>query len=87
MEIINELETQPRGLYAGAVGYVGLDGAHDTCIAIRTIFAHGNTLTIQTGAGIVADSVPEAEYEETVRKSQAMLQALRIASRRSEVPA
>jgi anthranilate synthase component 1 len=81
MEIISELEGSPRGLYAGAVGYLGLNGNLDTCIAIRTIIADGEDLTIQVGAGVVADSVPEKEYEETVNKSAAMLDAVRRAAR------
>jgi anthranilate synthase component I len=80
MEIINELEPVRRGIYAGAVGYLGFDGALDTCIAIRTIVATNDTLTIQAGAGIVADSVPELEYKETVNKAQALLDALAVAS-------
>jgi anthranilate synthase component 1 len=80
MEIINELEPVRRGIYAGAVGYLGFDGALDTCIAIRTIVAANGTLTIQAGAGIVADSVPELEYKETVNKAQALLDALNAAS-------
>jgi anthranilate synthase component 1 len=80
MEIINELEPVRRGIYAGAVGYLGFDGALDTCIAIRTIVATNGTLTIQAGAGIVADSIPELEYKETVNKAQALLDALVIAS-------
>ena len=80
MEIINELELVRRGIYAGAVGYLGFDGALDTCIAIRTIVAANGTLIIQAGAGIVADSVPELEYKETVNKAQALLDALNAAS-------
>jgi anthranilate synthase component I len=80
MEIINELEPRSRGAYAGAVGYVGLNGNLDTCIAIRTIIAHKGKLSIQAGAGIVADSVPENEYQETVNKSRALLEAVRIAA-------
>ncbi|MCX6121156.1 MAG: anthranilate synthase component I [Ignavibacteriales bacterium] len=80
MEIINELEPVRRGIYAGAVGYLGFDGALDTCIAIRTIVAANGMLTIQAGAGIVADSVPELEYKETVNKAQALLDALAVAS-------
>ena len=80
MEIINELEPVRRGIYAGAVGYLGFDGALDTCIAIRTIVAAKDMLTIQAGAGIVADSVPELEYKETVNKAQALLDALAVAS-------
>jgi len=81
MEIISELEGSSRGFYAGAVGYLGLNGSLDTCIAIRTIFADGEVLTIQAGAGVVADSIPENEYEETVNKSRAMLDAVRRAAR------
>jgi len=80
MEIIHELEPVRRGIYAGAVGYLGFDGTLDTCIAIRTIIAANGLLTIQAGAGIVADSVPELEYKETVNKAQALLDALDSAS-------
>jgi anthranilate synthase component 1 len=80
MEIINELETCPRGAYAGAAGYFGLDGVLETCIAIRTIIAHGNMLKIQSGAGIVADSDPAREYDETVSKARALLEAVDLAS-------
>jgi anthranilate synthase component 1 len=80
MEIIHELEPVRRGIYAGAVGYLSFDGALDTCIAIRTIVAANGMLTIQAGAGIVADSVPELEYKETVNKAQALLDALNAAS-------
>jgi anthranilate synthase component I len=80
MEIIHELEPVRRGIYAGAVGYLGFDGALDMCIAIRTIVAANGMLTIQAGAGIVADSVPELEYKETVNKAQALLEALNAAS-------
>ena len=80
MEIINELEGERRGIYAGAVGYLGFDGTLDTCIAIRTIVGHNGTLTIQSGAGIVADSVPATEYRETVNKAQALLDAITLAA-------
>ncbi len=80
MQIIHELESCPRGAYAGAVGSLGLNGALDTCIAIRTIVAHHDRLRIQTGAGIVADSVPETEYQETANKAQALFDALRLAA-------
>ena len=77
MEIISELEPSSRGPYAGAVGYFGLNGNMDFCITIRTITIHNNTLSIQVGAGIVADSSPEGEYEETLRKAAAMFKAIK----------
>jgi anthranilate synthase component I len=80
MEIIHELEPCPRGTYAGAVGYLGLNGTLDTCIAIRTIVAHHDRLRVQAGAGIVADSVPEHEYQETANKAQVLLDALELAA-------
>jgi anthranilate synthase component 1 len=76
MQIINELEPASRGVYAGAVGYLGFNGSLDTCIAIRTIVGHRGTLSIQAGAGIVADSIPENEYRETLNKSRALLEAV-----------
>jgi anthranilate synthase component 1 len=85
MEIINELEQAPRGAYAGAVGYIGFDGSLDTCITIRTLIAQGDRLKIQAGAGIVADSVPKTEYQETVSKSRALLEAVSFAA--GEIPA
>ncbi len=80
MEIIQELEPGNRGTYAGAVGYVGFNGSLDTCIAIRTIVAHRDILRIQAGAGIVADSIPEKEYEECVNKTRALLDAINLAA-------
>jgi anthranilate synthase component I len=79
MEIISELEGRSRGLYAGAVGYLGFNGSLDTCIAIRTMFAHGDHLNLQAGAGIVADSVPELEFAETANKSRALIEAIHMA--------
>lgn len=76
MEIIEELEEQRRGLYAGAVGYVSYDGSMDTCIAIRTMLMQGDTLHVQAGAGIVADSDPDREYQECVNKARALLLAV-----------
>jgi anthranilate synthase component 1 len=76
MEIIAELEPDSRGPYAGMVGYFGFDGAMDTCIAIRTLIAHGKTVSVQAGAGIVADSDPATEYQETVNKAKAMMKAI-----------
>jgi anthranilate synthase component 1 len=79
MEIIAELEPNSRGAYAGAIGYLGFSGNLDTCITIRTIiFKHGKAY-IQAGAGIVADSIPENEYQETVNKAKASLLAIRTA--------
>ncbi len=79
MEIIAELEPEARGPYAGMVGYFGFDGAMDTCIAIRTLVSHGKTVSVQAGAGIVADSDPATEYQETVNKASAMLKAIEMA--------
>jgi anthranilate synthase component I len=81
MEIIDELETTRRGIYAGGVGYFDFAGNMDMCIAIRTLYAKNGTLYFQTGAGIVADSDPEKEYEETVNKSNAMREAIGVATR------
>ena len=76
MEIISELESSPRGPYAGAVGYFGFNGNMDFCITIRTIAILKDRLSIQVGAGIVYDSSPENEYEETLRKAGAMFKAI-----------
>ncbi len=81
MEIIEELEPVRRGLYGGAVGYFGFSGSMDTAIAIRTLAVNGNTAYLGIGAGIVADSVPEKEWEETMNKGKALLRALEIAGR------
>ncbi|MFW5981714.1 MAG: anthranilate synthase component I family protein [Halanaerobiaceae bacterium] len=78
MEIIDELEKEPRGVYAGAVGYIDLKGNLDTCITIRTIYQIEDEIFIQVGAGIVTDSVPEKEYEETLNKARALFQSLKI---------
>lgn len=85
MEIIAELEKEARGAYAGAIGYLGFSGNLDTCITIRTIiFKHGKAY-VQAGGGIVIDSVPEKEYEETVNKAKALLTAIRIAEKMNAV--
>jgi len=76
MEIISELEPSPRGPYAGAVGYFGFNGNIDFCITIRTISIVENRLSIQVGAGIVYDSSPEKEYQETLKKAAAMFKAV-----------
>ncbi|WDT76653.1 MAG: anthranilate synthase component I family protein [Candidatus Manganitrophus sp.] len=81
MEIIDELEPEGRGLYAGAVGYFSFQGNMDTCITIRTIIINGNQATVQAAAGIVADSDPDREYEETVNKAKAMLTAIEVAEK------
>jgi anthranilate synthase component 1 len=79
MEIIEELEPNRRGPYAGAVGYVSFSGNLDTCINIRTVVLRGDQAYIQVGAGIVADSDPESEYVETLNKAQAMFKAVEMA--------
>jgi salicylate synthetase len=72
LEWITRLEPTPRGIYAGAVGWIASNGSADLAIAIRTIFQRGQTVTFQAGAGIVADSDPTDEYEETWHKMQTM---------------
>ena len=76
MQIIEELEPTRRGPYAGAVGYFGFSGNMDMCIGIRMLVIKGKKVYVQAGAGIVADSVPENEYNETVNKAKAMLKAV-----------
>jgi anthranilate synthase component 1 len=83
MQIIHELEQQPRGPYAGAVGYFSYDGSMDTCITIRTLIQRGDMVSIQAGAGIVADSQPEVEYQETLNKARALAVAVEMAENRS----
>ncbi|MFB5622325.1 MAG: chorismate-binding protein, partial [Candidatus Nitrosomaritimum yanchengensis] len=80
MEIIDELEVEARGPYAGAVGYFSYNGCCDFAIAIRSIFIDGNKGFVQSGAGIVSDSIAENEFKETEHKAGAMLQALKEAS-------
>jgi anthranilate synthase component 1 len=79
MEIIGELEGIKRGPYAGAVGYFGFGGNMDTCITIRTIVMVGDTVYLQGGAGIVADSDPMREYEETLNKIKVLEEAVCLA--------
>ena len=79
MEIIEELETTRRGPYGGAVGYFSFDGSMDTCITIRALLMQGDRVHIQAGAGIVADSDPAREYEETVNKAKALAVAIQYA--------
>jgi anthranilate synthase component 1 len=81
MQIIDEFEPTKRGPYGGAVGYVDYSGNMDTCIALRTMVLAGGHIDVQAGAGIVADSVPEREYEETLSKARALLLAVQIAER------
>ncbi len=81
MEIIDELEPTKRGVYAGAVMYADFSNNLDSCIAIRTLVVRGNKGYIQAGGGIVADSVPENEYMETVNKSRALIRAINLAQR------
>jgi anthranilate synthase component 1 len=80
MEIIHELEPEPRGAYGGAVGYVGYDGNMDLAITIRTLEVAGGTVSIQAGAGIVYDSDPEKEFQETCHKAQGMKKAVQMAA-------
>lgn len=84
MQIISELEPERRGLYGGAIGYFGFNGNLDTCITIRTILMQGDNAVIQAGAGIVADSDPKKEYQETLNKARGMLKALGLAETWSE---
>ncbi len=76
MEIINELENNKRGIYGGAIGYVDFTGNLDTCIAIRTVFKKNDKIFVRSGAGIVADSVPENEYHECINKAKAVMDAV-----------
>ena len=81
MEIITELEPADRGIYAGALGYLDFSGNLDTCIAIRTIVTKGKQALFQAGAGIVADSIPEREFDETLGKASALKAAIEFAER------
>ena len=76
MEIINELENNKRGIYGGAIGYIDFTGNLDTCIAIRTAFKKNGKVFVRSGAGIVADSVPESEYNECINKAKAVMNAV-----------
>ena len=79
MEIIDELEPHRRGPYGGAVGYIDFGGNMDTCIALRTMVFKGQTAYLQAGAGIVYDSVPEEEFQETLNKAMVLLRSIEIA--------
>ena len=81
MEIIDELEPHRRGPYGGAVGYIDFSGNMDTCIALRTMVLKGQTAYLQAGAGIVADSIPASEREETLNKARGLLRALEMAEK------
>ncbi len=81
MEIISNLEPTPRGIYAGGIGYFDFSGNMDICIAIRTILFYNNKSFVQAGAGIVADSVSELEYKETLNKARAQILAIRLAEK------
>lgn len=81
MQIIEELEPVRRGIYAGCIGYFAPDGSMDTCIGLRTAVVKDGTMYVQAGAGVVADSVPEAEYEETRQKARALFRAAEEAVR------
>jgi anthranilate synthase component 1 len=81
MEIIDEFEPTRRGIYAGGILYLDFSGNLDSCIAIRTLVAKGDMVYAQAGGGVVADSIPQREYEETVNKSRALLAALEAAHR------
>jgi len=81
MQIINNLEPEPRGPYAGAVGYFSYDGSSDTCITLRTLTMRGDRVSVQAGAGIVADSLPQNEYQETLNKARALLVAVERAEK------
>lgn len=76
MEIINQLEDEPRGFYGGSVGHIGFDGSIDSCITIRSILHRGRTYYLQSGAGIVADSIPVMESEETLNKAKVLMLAI-----------
>lgn len=78
-ELINRLENNKRGIYGGAIGYIDFSGNLDTCIAIRIAFKKNHKVFIRSGAGIVADSIPENEYQECINKAKAVVQALKIA--------
>src|SRR5207302_4013337 len=85
IEIIRDLEPTSRGIYGGAVGYFDYGGNMDTCIAIRTLVLENGVATIQAGAGIVADSVPSLEFDETVNKAKVLLKAIDIAEGRDDL--
>jgi anthranilate synthase component 1 len=81
MEIIDELEPERRGVYGGCIGYFGADGDMDTCIALRTAVIKDEVVYIQAGGGVVADSNPEFEYQESINKAKALVRAAHEAVR------
>ncbi|MCX8062336.1 MAG: bifunctional anthranilate synthase component II/anthranilate phosphoribosyltransferase, partial [Anaerolineales bacterium] len=87
MQVINELEGQPRGVYAGVVGYFSYSGELDSCIAIRTIVMQGSQIEVQAGAGIVADSDPQREHQECLNKANALFKAVELAEKSLSSPA
>jgi anthranilate synthase component 1 len=78
-QLIGELENNKRGIYGGAIGYIDLTGNMDTCIAIRIAYKKNGRVFVRSGAGIVADSVPEKEYQECINKAGAVMDALKSA--------
>jgi len=78
-QIINDLENNKRGIYGGAIGYIDFTGNLDTCIAIRIAYKKNGKVFIRSGAGIVADSIPENEYQECINKAAATVNALKMA--------
>jgi anthranilate synthase component 1 len=76
MQIINEMEQSKRGSYSGAVGYFGYDGNLNSCIALRTVLLKDGTAYVQAGAGVVADSTPQGEYQETINKAMGVIRAI-----------
>ena len=83
-QLIGELENNKRGIYGGAIGYIDFSGNMDTCIAIRIAYKKNGRVFIRSGAGIVADSVPETEYQECLNKARAVLNALQAAGEEEE---
>ena len=86
MQIISAVEPTARGAYAGAVGYLGFNGQLDSCIALRTVLLKGGTAYVQAGAGIVADSKADAEFEETVNKAMGVVRAVELATATTHLP-
>ena len=82
MEVIDSIEPHRRGPYGGAVGYIDYRGNMDTCIALRTMVVKDNVVYVQAGCGVVADSDPDAEYEETMNKAKALIAAIELTEQR-----